>query len=83
MPYSSVPEKMIKAFTLKKVDWDQTYPDYFVFDEDEVSIKNVYLEQSSFIVFDIKRYNFESKESSDFGFAVLPFVESFEDMVYF
>lgn len=74
VPYTGAPNKMVQAYKIQKVDWDKAYPEYFVFDEDEVSLKNVKLGFSSFVVFDIKRYNFETKESFDFGFAVLPMV---------
>ena len=74
---------MVQAYKIKQVDWDKAYPDYFLFDEDEVSLKNVKLGHSSFMVFDIKRYNFETKESYDFGFSILPFVVKFQEGVYF
>ena len=82
MPYSGGYQKMIQAFTLTKVDWENSYPDYFVFDEDEVTLKNVKLSSSSALVFDIKRYNFETKQAGDFGFAVLPVVTDFQNRVY-
>lgn len=64
------------------MDWQYAYPDYFVFDEDEVFIKNVKLDKSSCVIFDVKRYNFVSKTSGDFGFAVYPLVSDFQNRIY-
>jgi len=75
-PYSGGKHKMIQAFTLTKVLWD-SFPDYFMFDEDEVIIKNVPLDRSSCLIFDIKRYNFISESTMDFGFAVYPLISEF------
>ena len=43
-----------------KPDWDNSHPDYYMFNEDEVIIKNVGVKASSCMVFDIKRYNFHT-----------------------
>jgi hypothetical protein len=31
---------MLQAYTLTQIDWIKSYPDYFVFDEDEVVLQN-------------------------------------------
>jgi len=77
MPYSGGEHKLIQAFTYNKVDWKNSYPDYFVFEEDEINLKNVRLDFSSCIIFDIKRYNFITKSLTDFGFAVYPLISDF------
>jgi hypothetical protein len=55
-----------------KPDWDNAYPEYYLFSEEEVVMKNVQISNASCLVFDIKRYNFVTQQSMDFGFAVYP-----------
>lgn len=72
-PYTT--EKTMKsAFKLYKVDWSQSLPSYFMFDEDEIIMKNQKLDSSSCLIIDLKRYNFVAKTTTDFGFAILPLV---------
>ena len=75
-PYTSE-QTMKSAFKLYKVDWAQSLPNYFLFDEDEILMKNQKLDNSSCMIIDLKRYNFVKKETSDLGFAVLPLVQEF------
>jgi hypothetical protein len=82
MPYSESNRKLVQAFTLQKPNWVKSYPDYYTFDEDEVNIKNVAVNLSSCLVFDIKRYSFITQKSMDFGFAVYPLVSDFQNRLY-
>ena len=68
---------MRSAFKLYKVDWDNSFSNYFVFNEDEVLMRNQQLKNSSCLIIDLKRYNFQSRSTSHFGFAVLPLVQEF------
>lgn len=73
-PYSR-PPSMQQAYKLLAIDFERSYHDYFVFNEDEVVMRDQVLSLSSCIVFDVKRFNFKARLMQHFGFAVLPLVE--------
>jgi len=73
LPYQK-PPKTDRAFTVSKVMWERATAGYFLFDEDQVIMKNQELCTASCLVIDIKRYNFKSKAMSHFGFSILPLV---------
>ncbi len=75
--YNPENRSMFQAYTLTAVNWKCT-TDFFTYNEDEVGFKNTVLENSSALIFDIKRYNFVTKSTTDFGFAVYPLIFEFQ-----
>lgn len=71
------PPKTEKAFTLTEIDWTNSWPYYFSFDEDEIIMRNQPLLKNSALIIDLKKYNFKRKEMAHFGFAILPLVQEF------
>lgn len=81
-PYQK-PPKTDKAFALSKINWEDSYPGYFVFDEDPVIMRNQELFASSCLILDVKRYNFKTKTPTHYGFGILPLTQMFQNRVYF
>lgn len=75
-------KRLKQAFTLEKLDWDKSYPDFLVFDEGETSLQNIELGPSSCLIFNVFRYSFLENDSADYGFAILPLTSRFQHKLY-
>ena len=76
-PYNKHDRSMVGAFTVMQTNWKEATARHFTFAEDDTAFGNILLFNSSVIIFDIKQYNFKTKLTSDFGYAIYPITQMF------
>ena len=69
------------AFVVVQPNWGSRIGHY-EFDEDDNLMNKLVLHPSSVVIFDIKQYNIKTKLTQDYGFAIYPMTQKFQDRVY-
>jgi len=73
---------LFAAFPFTTIDWNST-EDTVKFTEDDLVTLGLSLTRSSVIIYDIKAYDLKTKQTSNYGFAVYPLIQSFQQRTYF
>ena len=81
-PYNKNDRSMVGALSIMQTNWNEATSRHFTFAEDDTAFGNILLFNSSVIIFDIKQYNYSTKLTSDFGYAVYPVSQMFQERLY-